>query len=66
MNSEKLMDEAVQFTDDVEGVENYEICPIMSHQGVLVRCGKDCGVYWKQMRKCAIKGLTEYFSYRRG
>ena len=48
-------------------VETEEICPIMSSQGFSpVRCRKDCGIYWKQMRKCAIKGLTEYFSYRRG
>ena len=55
---------AVGFIEDTEDIENHEICPFMSCQGVLVRCRKDCGIYWKQMRKCSIKGLTEYFGYR--
>lgn len=64
--SERVEEEVIKFADDIEGVENHEICPFLSYQGVLVRCRKDCGIYWKQMRECAIKGLTEYFSYRRG
>lgn len=63
---ERVENEAIKFADEVEEIENHEICPFLSYQGILVRRRKDCGIYWKQLRKCAIKGLAEYFGYRRG
>ncbi len=66
MDSEKLREEAIKFADDIEGVENHEICPFLSYQGVLIRCRKDCGIYWKRGRKCAVKGIIEYLDYKRG
>jgi hypothetical protein len=66
MDSEKLREEAIKFADDIEGVENHEICPFLSYQGVLVKCRKDCGIYWRQGRKWPVKGIIEYLNYKRG
>ena len=63
INEEDILKKGSCYSDSV--FTDY-ICPLLSYNGIVIRCRKDCGVYWKQMRKCAIKGLTEYFSYRRG
>ena len=63
INEEDILKKGSCYSDSV--FTDY-ICPLLSYNGIVIRCRKDCGVYWKQMRKCSIKGLTEYFGYKRG
>ena len=64
MDSEKLMEEAIKFADDIEGVENHEICPLLSIAfNKLTHCRKDCELYCKKSRECVIKQFLSYFSY---
>ena len=63
INEEDILKKGSCYSDSV--FTDY-ICPLLSYNGIVIRCRKDCGIYWKQMRKCSIKGLTEYFGYKRG
>ncbi len=41
------------------------ICPLLSYNGIVIRCRKDCELYWKTGRKCSIKGIAEALHYQR-
>ena len=46
------------------GVENDEICPILSSfWGVIKPCRKDCGIYSKVAQKCSIRALADNCFY---
>ena len=56
--SERVEEEVIKFADDIEGVENHEICPFLSYQGVLVRCRKDCAWFRHTEGACAIHVIS--------
>ena len=41
------------------------ICPLLSYNGIVIRCRKDCELCWKTGRKCSIKGIAEALHYQR-